>query len=540
MTRYIAKPGFVSRVTSVVLGASLYPTFLLVGLAFLLAVPMEVSANAPTNDDAQSETKACSLVADARLEEPIRAILAEFERRGQIEVSARFLPVDRVNELLQSGLADCDVIVCMASDTSHDGPVAALDEAKKVAWKYPSGEPVWAAAIGDHPGAANLCAFLGDATGHRLWSESKAGFTITSGKTHAEAFEWVAEHRTKLTYPLTAARMLRECGARDGICIDVGCGPGNLDLELAKRSNLTIIGLDIDGDMKPLFDENVRKAGFQDRVRFVEGDAQQMPFPDDYADVIVSRGTLVFIPDIAKCLREVARVLKPTGTAFLGGRYIYTPQVHKISTEKLRQIVAESGVPGAQVIETRGQWVKIVGPKTPPEAGRPQTGPHLLANRILADYRITKGNCLLICGNDGEHQQSLQQGFLDLTELRITAMYPSQEVADEAGKRIREAGLADRIGCRVGELDSLPFDASCFDLVAATGPVLIWGDREKKIGEIHRVLRPGGAALVGGRYLGMPDFRKVSSDTLRAAAANTGIKSVRVIDEMGQWVEIRK
>ena len=144
--------------------------------------------------------------------------------------------------------------------------------------------------------------------------------------------------------------MLREIGGiREGICIDIGCGTGNLDVELANRSNFTIIGLDIDPDMKPLFEKRIREADLQDRARFVVGDAQQLPFEDDYADVIVSRGTLTFIPDIGKCLREVDRVLKPTGVAFLGGRYLYTPQQYKTSNEKLKKIVRESGVPGAKV-----------------------------------------------------------------------------------------------------------------------------------------------------------------------------------------------
>jgi ubiquinone/menaquinone biosynthesis C-methylase UbiE len=137
-------------------------------------------------------------------------------------------------------------------------------------------------------------------------------------------------------------------------------------------------------------------------------------------------------------------------------------------------------------------------------------------------------------------QQAMQQGFVESTDLEITALYPTEKVAAAAAKRIEEAKLSDRITCKVGTLVDLPFDDESFDLVAGVGPILIWDHREQKMQEIYRVLRSGGAALVGGKYLYMPDFRKVSSDTLRAAAAKTGIPSIRVSDDMGQWVEVRK
>jgi len=164
----------------------------------------------------------------------------------------------------------------------------------------------------------------------------------------------------------------------------------------------------------------------------------------------------------------------------------------------------------------------------------------MLVNRFIADYAITEGKALLVCGSDGGMQQGMQQGFVESTELKITALYPSEKVAAAAEKRIKEARLADRITCKVGTLVELPFDEGSFDLVVGVGPILIWDHREKKMQEIYRVLRPGGASLVGGKYLYMPDFRKVSSETLRQAAANTGISSIRISDDMGQWVEIRK
>ena len=58
--------------------------------------------------------------------------------------------------------------------------------------------------------------------------------------------------------------------------------------------------------------------------------------------------------------------------------------------------------------------------------------------------------------------------------------------------------------------------------------------------EVYRALRPGGVAFIGGRYVGMPDSRKVSSEDLRASAAKTGIPAIRVVDDGGQWVEIRR
>jgi ubiquinone/menaquinone biosynthesis C-methylase UbiE len=491
--------------------------------------------------EASPEANACIVLADGRLEEPLSAIAREYQRRTQTKITLRFLPEAELAPLVEKKTADGDAVFSMPAEGEDHSPVESLSGAKAVAWKHPRGAPVWAAVLSESKEGDAFVRFAGGPTGHRLWAESKAGFTIASGESRAEAYQWIVENRTGNTYPLTAARMLRECGGlRDGLLIDIGCGSGDLDVELAKRSNFTIKGLDIDPDVRPLFEKTVREAGLEDRVAFVLGDAQKLPFDDDSADVIVSRGTLVFIPDVAACLREVDRVLKPTGVAFLGGRYVFTPQEHRMPIDKLREIVRGSGVAGAEVIDFRGQWVKIVGPQASEAARQSGLGPDMLALRFVADYAITDGKCLLVCTADGDLQQGLQRGFLEASEMRLSSLYPSQELADAAARRIGEAGQGDRITCRVGDVHELPFDEASFDAVAGVGPMLLWGDREKGIREIYRVLKPGGAALVGGRFLGMPPERKVSSEALRASAAASGVPSVRVIDDGGQWIEIRK
>ena len=482
------------------------------------------------------------VLADRRVEGPVRAIAAEYARRTQREVALEFLAAAEVASRVAGGKAGADAVVCLGAEADGETPVSRLSGARPVAWQEPSGRPVWSAALGDRADAAAFSRFVGGPTGHGLWAASEPGFRIASGKTRAEAYEWVVEHRAKPTYPLTAMRMLGECGGiRDGVCIDVGCGSGDLDIELARRSNLRILGLDIDPQVRPLFERKVREAGLEDRVRFVLGDAQQMPFPDRHADVIVSRGTLAFIPDLGKCLREVHRVLKPTGVAFLGGRYLYTPQPERMPTDALRRIVREAGIPGAEVIEARGQWVKIVGPEAPAAARGFQGSPEMLAARCVADYAITEGTCLVIAAGDGPAEQALERGLADLTRLAITALYPSGKIAREAAERIRAAGLADRVRCATGTLDALPFPDGTFDLLAGAGPALVGqADKARAMREMYRVLREGGAALVGGMYRNMPASRRVSSAALREAAAQTGIPSIRVEDDMGQWVEVRR
>ncbi len=526
----------------VFLSASIAALLALDGLPHTRAadeLPAAQAIPAPRHSESCAQTP-CRLLVDRRLEEPARAIVQEYRRRTRASVRVELAGAERIAQAVREGAADCDAVICLEAKKGR-GPVGSLGQANAVAWthEHPAGDPVYAAPLSDHPHAAPVARFFGGPTGHRLWSE-RSDLTIVPDMT-ARSYDWVVKHRVGHTYPMTAERMLRECGGIErGVCIDVGCGTGMLDVELARRTKLAILGLDIEPGCKPLFDKNVRAAGLEDRVRFVLGDAQKLPFPDDHADLIVSRGTLIFIPDLVKALREVDRVLKPSGVAFLGGRYLYAPRRHRMTAERLRQIVREAAVPGAEVIDARGQWVKIVGPEAPAAARHFQSGPEMLARRLVADYYITEGRCLLIHRGDGGLEQALQRGILQTTKRKVTALYPKEAVAAAARQRIREAKQEDRITCRVGGIHDLPFGDRSFDLVAGVGPVLIWGDRAKAMREVYRVLDEGGVGLIGGRYLHMPDSRKVSSDALRQSAAEAGIPSIRVLDDMGQWVEIRR
>lgn len=105
---------------------------------------------------------------------------------------------------------------------------------------------------------------------------------------------------------------------KEGIGIDVGSGPGTLIIELCKRTRLHWINADINPHFFPAFLKAAEEAGLGGRVSAVFADAQALPFRDNYADVVVSRGTLQFWEDKRLAFSEIYRVLKPGGVAFIG------------------------------------------------------------------------------------------------------------------------------------------------------------------------------------------------------------------------------
>lgn len=480
----------------------------------------------------------CTVLVDRRLEQPAAALVDAYAERFGADMKTTLADAADIERWAFNGTAAADAAVSMPPGTKTAGRIVSIPNARQVAWTHPKGVPVVAAALTNHPDAAGFVRFAGSFEGHRIWP--RFNFRISTGETSAEAYEWVVQHRTKHTYPMTAVRILRECGTREGRCIDIGCGSGLLDIELAKRSNLTIVGLDIDPNVKPLFEKHVRDAGFEDRLSIVIGDARAMPFADNTADMIVSRGTLTFIPDIGTCLREVRRVLKPTGTAFLGGRYLFTPQQYRMSDEKFRKVVAQSGVADAAAVCTMGQWVRIAGPRA--TAPRKQgTGPHMLVGKTVAACGITTGDLLLVGRSDGRLEKALQDGAREFVPgMTVTALYAQKGAAAAAARRLKAEGHADPVTCRQGTLEALPFADGSFDLVVGAGPMLVFADRPKAIAEIHRVLRPGGVAHIGGKFYGMPAGRRVSAGEFRRSAEKAGVTSFRVIEKDGQWVEIRK
>lgn len=128
---------------------------------------------------------------------------------------------------------------------------------------------------------------------------------------------------------------------KEGIGIDLGSGPGTLILELCERTRLHWINADINPHFFPHFYNQAQQRGFGHRISAVFADAAALPFRDNYADIIVSRGSFPFWRDKTRAFSEIYRVLKPGAVAYIGrgfSRNLPVATARKIRTKQGRKM----------------------------------------------------------------------------------------------------------------------------------------------------------------------------------------------------------
>ncbi|MFP8958759.1 class I SAM-dependent methyltransferase [Natrialbaceae archaeon A-CW3] len=98
--------------------------------------------------------------------------------------------------------------------------------------------------------------------------------------------------------------------------LDVACGSGTAAL-VAERRYCEVTGIDY---VPGLIDRAKHRAAANGQaIDFRVGDAQEMPFPDDSFDVVLSVYGVQFAPDQERAASELLRVCKPGGTIGLAG-----------------------------------------------------------------------------------------------------------------------------------------------------------------------------------------------------------------------------
>jgi ubiquinone/menaquinone biosynthesis C-methylase UbiE len=124
------------------------------------------------------------------------------------------------------------------------------------------------------------------------WMEGDYGLIARSIEGGAEAF---------------IERLALEPGAR---VLDVACGSGNLAIAAARRG-AAVTGVDIAPNL--LEQARARAAAEGLAVRFDEGDAEELPYPDESFDEVVTMFGAMFAPRPERAAAEMVRACRPGG-----------------------------------------------------------------------------------------------------------------------------------------------------------------------------------------------------------------------------------
>lgn len=81
-------------------------------------------------------------------------------------------------------------------------------------------------------------------------------------------------------------------------------------------------------------------------------------------------------------------------------------------------------------------------------------------------------------------------------QSRVTGLDLSEGMLAVMRGKVDKAGLAERISCRQGDSEALPWPDACFDRVTIAFGIRNFEHRETALQEILRVLKPGGRLVI--------------------------------------------
>lgn len=161
-----------------------------------------------------------------------------------------------------------------------------------------------------------------------------------------------------------------------GRVLEVGIGTGlNIDFY---RSGVQLFGLDPSRRMLERAASRLPKEGCE--PAFVQGDVERLPFPDDSFDTVVATCVFCSVNKSIRGLREVLRVLRPTGRVLLVEHVrprnpilgkiadIVSPITRRLMGPEVNRRTEENVVAsGLALLDVRreGVWREMIAGRTP-------------------------------------------------------------------------------------------------------------------------------------------------------------------------------
>jgi len=142
-----------------------------------------------------------------------------------------------------------------------------------------------------------------------------------AGASDPRGFDRIVREVFAPIYPTIAEQILSKTQVNEGYCLDVGCGTGALGRAIARLSNLHITFFDQSPEMIELSMDYAHEENILRRSDFLVGDIHQLALHDNTMDLVISRGSSPFWSDWSRAYKEIFRVLKEGGHAYIGGGF---------------------------------------------------------------------------------------------------------------------------------------------------------------------------------------------------------------------------
>ncbi len=275
--------------------------------------------------------------------------LSAFDRGSYLKLSREQFSLARQRDKLKDQLKKLDKSSAEAQDIqkqidTFSAPIDDLSGKMKdcYLWTVACNYPYSIIMAGDvlFVGGENQIAALEAGSGKALWtapvggrayglSVVDGGLFASTDRGHIHCFRRGAQDGGKIVAPETednpypsdslakryaqaAELILKRTMITKGYCLVLDCGRGQLAYELARRSDLQIIGIEEDAVQVAAGREAIDKAGLYGRVAIHHGDSKTLPCTKWFANLIVSDQTLR-TGELPPSVDEVLRVLRPYG-----------------------------------------------------------------------------------------------------------------------------------------------------------------------------------------------------------------------------------
>ncbi len=124
--------------------------------------------------------------------------------------------------------------------------------------------------------------------------------------------------------------------------LDIGSGVGGTARVLAELSGCRVVGVEVQAELNELADELTQRVGLSERVHYITGKAEHLPFESEF-DHFISLLVYLHIPQRTQALKTAFRALKPGGS-FVIEDFVLDGSPTPDELADLKQVVSATSV----------------------------------------------------------------------------------------------------------------------------------------------------------------------------------------------------